>query len=239
MRLKIVYTFFALFILLSSSCYAEYGRGRYSSFNEDKKYIVKGEIEALPDSAVIKLVIKMESGSYEKSSKKLQELYSSIKERLQLIDKTHFSIHPSNISTREKSYKKSKAFFGSEESYKISIELNLKIKLFPMDFWKRSELISKVIDFLVKEQKLLKEKDNLSLYFEEPSYLVENIEKYRSAIIESVYGKSKKIMDKIAEREGKTVVVKKMSFSPEIEQRVIDMQKAYLSIDVNIEFGLQ
>ncbi|MCP4695080.1 MAG: hypothetical protein GY859_44040 [Desulfobacterales bacterium] len=154
------------------------------------------------------------------------------------LDPTRFTITPANF---DKSYEYSKfsiSFFGNDKTLsKTNLEFFLRIHFSDEHtFWERAKWIAEALDVLQRYGDEFKEDKMVEFHHGEMRLRVENKERYREQIVNTLYVKARRVADAIAAHENTTPAIKEMSCTQSIREEILNIHKASLSLDATILF---
>lgn len=237
MKYKII-TLISFLFILNSVCFA--GWSSYEGESYKFTYDVEGEIEVKPDTAVLPLIITVNSKSYSESLKKVRTMIDGIQKDVTALNEKVFSISPSDFYKPEEYGKDSfdvSFFGGKDDSLHAKLVFNIYIAFNKEhDFWKRAEFIAKANDYASSLSKKFDKNDQISIEIEKIYYEISNIEQYRSEIIKSIYTKAQSMAKIVAQAEKVELRVDEVKFDQHIKTEVINFNRASLSINAQINF---
>ncbi len=237
MKYKIFTFLFCLFVF-NSVCFAgwsSYERGSYKF-----TYDIEGEIEVKPDTAVIPLMITVNSKSYSNALKKIKTTVKKVQKDVKALDEKVFSISPSDFYKPQEYGKKliDVSFFGNgKDSLNAKLVFNIYIAFKDEHtFWKRAEFIAHANDFVLSLSEKFQKNDNISIASNKIYYEISNTEQYRSDIIKSIYSKAQDMANLVAKAESVKLRVDEVKFDQHIKMEVINFSRTCLNINAQINF---
>ena len=209
------------------------GSGYYKEHYSRPIHVLEGDITIVPDCAVfvIHLTTKAEDNSKaiarahdvcNKIEKEAQQLFAEIT----LVTDSYQEQHKTKIS--------SKVFNKKDSDYlQTDVTLHLHVPMQEQDFWQRTQKISRILDFLKNATSEYKDNDDIDLVTHNPSFHVNDREKYREQLSQKIYDKMMVTINTIAAKEQTTAKVQEVNFSPDIQCNVVNISKAVLSMKLN------
>lgn len=237
MNYKAFTILFCLFIF-NSVCFA--GWGSYEKDSYKFTYDIEGEIEVKPDTAVLPLIITVNSKSYSESLKKIKTLIKSVQKDVKTLNEKVFSMSPSDFYKPNEYGRKlmDVSFFGNDkDSLNTKLVTNIYITFKDeYNFWKRAEFIAQANDFALSLSKKFDKNDKISISSKKIYYEISDTEQYRSDIIKSIYSKAQNMATVVAKAEGVKLRVDEVKFDQHIKMDVINFNRACLNINAQINF---
>lgn len=226
---------FAL-LLFTFSSFAGFSSKEYASHT--LKHEANGELEIKPDRAVFPVVFSVEEKTFTKALAMIRSMNDSLMQEAKNVDPDAVSVLPADFYKPGKGNKYSDiSFFGGDKNdsnAKFTAYLNIHFKP-QYDFWKRSALLAKALDFLKNFAKKYKT-DEVSIRHDNAFYEVDNIEQYRKKLLELIYKKARTMAETIAKQEKAKLKIKYVSFDQYISKEIINFNRMVLSIPARIEY---
>ncbi len=217
-----VFTFLLCLFVFNSVCFA--GLGSYEGDSYKFTYEIEGEIEVKPDTAVLPLIITVNSKSYSNALKKIKITVEKVQKDVNALNEKVFSMSPSDFYKPREYGKKliDVSFFGNgKNSLNAKLVFNIYIAFKDEhNFWKRAEFIAQANDFVLSLSKKFEKKDNISIASNKIYYEISNTEQYRSDIIKSIYSKAQDMANLVAKAEGVKLRVDEVKFDQHIKMEV-------------------
>ncbi|NOY74951.1 MAG: hypothetical protein GXP32_04065 [Kiritimatiellaeota bacterium] len=211
-------------------------RPALSQFNYD----VIGEVVVKPTCALFPITLAAKSDSFASAVGKSKVVLIDLKKRLSGLGKSNFSISPTDC-VRKKEYRKfiPVSFWGGRKKEKVSVRLKLVLRVSfaeKDDFWTRAGFVAAALDFLKARRVEFKDNGDFDFSYGSVSYFVEDVEKHRERIVESIYSKAKTAADILAKSSKTKSVLRSVRVDQNITQRVENLDKAWLSLGAVIKF---
>lgn len=223
-------------------------RASASSYREEParhyQYQIKGAVVVRPDKALFPLTISVQGKNYVQALAKANQVQQEIKKRLNKFDEKVYRLSPVNFyrqSVRGKRYT-SISFFskGRHNGPSASMLVNLVVRFTDRhSFQDRADMIARAYDFLNEVNGVYAEKKNMSVRTGSVQYGIDNVEKFRAMVVKQIYQRGKLMVDIVAKQEHAAAYIRKVHFSQDIQQNMHHFNKATLSIDAKIEFGIR
>lgn len=232
---------FVCFLLLISIPISYAGwESSYQSKSYKFTYEVEGEIEVEPDTAVLPLMITVSAKSYLDALNQAKKLLDGFNQEIKVLGSDVFSATPLDFFKPHSGGRKSIdiSFFSSgDDASQAILVFNVYVAFKSHhDFWVRAAFMAQANDFIASIENRYKKNDKILISPKKTYYEISEIEKYRGAIIKTVYAKAHQMAQIVAEAEGVDLRVDKVTFDQRIQKEVINFNRASLSINAKIDF---
>jgi len=228
-----------LLLILIPFSYAGW-ESSYGSKSYKFTYEVEGEIEVEPDTAVLPLMITVRAKSYSDALNQAKKLLNGFNQEIKSLGSNVFSATPSDFFKPQRGGRKSLdlSFFSSgEDESQAMLVFNVYVAFKSNhDFWERAAFMAQANDFIASIENRYKKNDKIKISPNKTYYEISDIEKYRGAIIKTIYAKAHQMAQIVAEAEGADLKVNKVAFDQRIQKEVINFSRASLSINAKIDF---
>ncbi len=234
-------------VLILTACTLAYGgmSGRDVKDDPDSlEYEVTEAMEVQPDKAVFPFELRVSAADFTAAAASAHRIFTEMEQDLKKLDAARLSLSPADFR-RDGSYgRKSDSFSLFKDDKRpvamIQLDFLLTARLTGItDSWERINLTARAMDFLKNRAERFKKQEDTGFYYEYAGYDVENPQLYRDRIVQAIHANARGMADMTAGLEGRKAVMKTVEFGKDIRVKVVDMNRAFLSMDARMVFRLE